>query len=86
MIALIAIWLFIILVLCFDLPVVCGMHKSRRKMRRFTLVPIFLVFIIPFFKQPIISEGILLKEIGTILAIIGFAIMILGDMKSIERD
>ena len=71
-------WIFIILVLCLDLPLVWWMYKSRRKMRRFSLAPLFLVFVIPFVNQPRIPDSLLLRSVGSIVATLGFAIMVLG--------
>ena len=79
------IWIFTILVLCLDLPLVWRMYKSRRKMRRFTLAPIFLVFVIPFFNQPRIPDSILLETVGMTLATLGFAIMMMGGYEFYKR-
>jgi len=38
------IWIFVILVFCLDLLFVWWMFKSKKKMRRFSLIPIFLIF------------------------------------------
>lgn len=78
-------WALIVLVLCTDIPLVWWMYKSRRKMRRFTLIPIFLVFVIPFFNQPKISDGFLLKTVGILFATLGFVIMTLGGYEFYRR-
>ena len=78
-------WALIVLVLCSDIPIVWWMYKSRRKMRRFTLIPIFLVFVIPFFNQPKIADCVLLKTVGIICASLGFVIMILGGYEFYRR-
>ena len=54
-------------------------------MRRFTIAPIFLVFIIPFFNQPKIPDNVLLKTTGAILATLGFAIMMMGGYEFYRR-
>ena len=80
-----ATWALTVLVICSDIPLVWWMYKSRRKMRRFTLVPVFLVFSFPFFNQPKIPDIILFKIIGILLATLGFAIMTLGGYEFYRR-
>jgi protein-S-isoprenylcysteine O-methyltransferase Ste14 len=82
---LIVIWIFIVLVLCLDVPLVWWMYKSRKKMRRFTLAPIFLVFAIPFFNQPKIPDSVLLETVGTTLATLGFVVMMMGGYEFYRR-
>ena len=79
------IWIITVLVLCLDLPLVWWMYKSERKMRRFTLAPLFLVFVIPFFDQPKIPDNFLLKIVGTTLAVLGFAIMAMGGYEFLRK-
>ena len=75
---LISIWVFIILVFCLDLLLVLWMFKHKKKMRRFSLVPIFLIFVIPFLEQPKIPDNILLDIIGIILLFFGLFTMTMG--------
>ncbi len=79
------IWIIIIFVLCLDVPLVWWMYKSKRRIRRFTLAPIFLVFVIPFFNQTKILDGFLLQTVGMMLAVIGFAIMMMGGYEFFRR-
>jgi len=78
-------WVLIVLVLCLDIYLVWWMYKSKRKMRRFALAPIFFVFIIPFFNQPKISDSFLLKTVGIMFAALGFVIMTLGGYEFYRR-
>ena len=81
----IVIWALIILVFCLDLPVVWWMFKSKKKMRRFTLIPIFLIFVVPFLNQPKIPDNILLDVAGIILMFLGFFIMLMGGYEFYKR-
>ena len=79
------IWILIILLFCLDLLLVWWMFKSEKKMRRFSLVPIFLIFFIPFLNQPKIPDIILLDVVGIMLIFLGFLIMILGGYEFYKR-
>ena len=79
------VWVLTIVILCFDIPLVWWMYKTRRKKRRFSLAPIFLAFAIPFFNQPEISESVHLKTVGIVLATLGFIIMTLGGYEFYRR-
>ena len=61
------------------------MFKSKKKMRRFTLLPIFLIFVIPFLNQPKIPDDILLDSTGVILIALGFFIIIMGGYEFYKR-
>lgn len=56
------------------------MFKSEkwRKVRRFSLTPILLIFITPFVDQPNIFGNALWQLSGTVFLLLGFAIMALG--------
>ena len=75
----------IIVVFCLDLPFVYCMFKSKKKMRRFSLIPIFLIFIIPIINQPKIIESNFLFLAGVILALFGFLIMVMGGYEFHKR-
>jgi len=54
-------------------------------MRRFSLVPIFLIFVIPFLNQPKIPDNILLDIVGMMLMFLGFFIMMMGGYEFYKR-
>ena len=74
----IVIWILVVLVLCLDLPFVWWMFRTKRKLRRFSLVPIFLIFAIPFLSQPKIPNYMPLDIVGLIMIFLGFFIMMMG--------
>ena len=78
-------WLLSILTLCLDLPIVWWVYKSRRRMRRFALAPILLVFGLPFFNQPVIQDGVLVEAFGVVMVVLGFVIMMMGGYEFFRR-
>lgn len=74
----IVIWILVVLVLCLDLPFVWWIFKTKKKLKRFSLVPIFLIFAIPFLSQPKIPCRMLLDIVGLMLILLGFFIMMMG--------
>lgn len=61
------------------------MFKSKKKMRRFSLIPIFIIFIIPIINQPKIIESNFLFLAGAILVSFGFLIMTMGGYEFYKR-
>ena len=79
------IWILVVLVFYLDLPFVWWMFKSRITMRRFGLIPIFIIFILPFIEQPKIVDSEFLDLSGVIFMIFGFSIMLLGGFEFYKR-
>ena len=77
MIESVASWILVMIVFFIDLLIVWCMVKFKRKMRMFTFVPIFQIFIIPFLAQSRILDNILLDMIKVLLIFFGFLIMVL---------
>ena len=79
------VWLLALLLLCLDLLLIWWMYKSGKSMRRFALLPVFVVFILPFFNQPPILDSVLLQAIGIALATIGCGVMASGGYEFHKR-